>query len=53
MFLIIGFSDSILGKFGWAILFYLAAYYCLEMIMRNEGIKNIFKFVYSKEFRAF
>jgi len=53
MFFIIGFSNSILGNFGWAILFYLAAYYCLEMIMRNEGIKNIFKFVYSKEFRGF
>jgi len=50
MFFIIGFGDSFLGKFGWAILFYGFAYYCLEMVMQEEGIKNIFKFIYSKKF---
>jgi len=48
MFFIIGFSDSFFGKFGWAILFYGVAYYCLEKIMREEGITNIFKFLFAK-----
>ena len=50
MFFIIGFAGSYLGKFGWAILFYGAAYYCLDITMRKEEINNIFKFIFNKKF---
>ena len=51
IFFIIGYGGSLFGKFGWAILFYGFAYYCLEIVMREEGIANIFRFLFSKEFR--
>ncbi len=51
MFFIIGYSESYLGKFGWAILFYGFAYYGLERLMREERILNIFKYIFSKKFR--
>lgn len=50
-FFIIGFGESIFAKFGFAIVFYGVAYYCLDTVMREEGIRNIFRFVLSKEFR--
>jgi hypothetical protein len=47
---VVGYLDSYPGKIGWAFFFYYFAYKYLSKIAKEDGIKNIPKFIFNRNF---